>query len=218
MSRLKVLLDLDSTMIYAIFDPNDIDNILNHPRYQQIKDRIFVCTLVDSLDDSIFGTGSLTRVMFILRPHARTFLKFLDDNVDTIGIWTAGNFRYARAIEYYLFPPDAVHKSKYQYEFYTREHCDIMSDSDGCTVLKEFKARNIDLTTSIIIDDRPDTFSKNLENGILIPRYEPEHIFEDIIRDDRSLLELIDWFKRSGILSCKDVRTVNKTRIFSSFT
>ena len=210
MSCKHLILDLDSTLIHSIFEDAEIDSVINDPRFGEIKHRIKIHHLVDSNDYDKKGNGRCNRVMVILRPHLEEFLHFIRNNIDRISIWSAGHFRYVRAIEYMLFPTNSKDTRNYPDLVFTREHCVFGETS----VLKDFGSVGLDLENTIILDDREDTFSNNPQNGIHIPIYAPRGSYESIIQDDVALLSVINWFKTSGVLTCSDVRSINKQGIF----
>lgn len=206
-----LILDLDSTVIFASFDQDAIDRLLKDPEFHLIKDRVRLCTLVDSSNKKEYGHGHCDRFLFVIRPHFNKFRDYICKHFKSHSIWTAGQFRYARAIEHSLFPPEDDKLTNYPCEpFLTREECVFGEYS----VLKELKVQGFDLKKTLIVDDREDTFSKNSDNGLHIPRYEPHLTVRDILQDDTALLNIIEWFKQTDILKSPDVRKFNKNNIF----
>lgn len=211
MPPLELFLDLDSTLIYSMFsDIEKIEAILLDPACSSLKDRIKHCILVDSQDKSPKGMGDLEEFMLVLRPHVREFVKYISEHVDVIHIWSAGHFRYVRAVEAILFPPGGHASINYPQRVFTREHCEIGKDY----VLKDLSLVCDDLSRVLIIDDRIDTFANNPQNAIHIPIYEPRPRKDELMKDDTCLLKIIDWFEKSGVLTCPDVRQIPKDRIF----
>jgi hypothetical protein len=71
------------------------------------------------------------------------------------------------------------------------------------------------LDNTFFVDDRPQVFFKNPDNGILIPPYEPSGSYYNYIQDDPTLPELMEWLMKPEVLQAKDVRLLDKSRIFS---
>ncbi len=75
----------------------------------------------------------------------------------------------------------------------------------------------------IIIDDRDYTFTPNLNNGVLIPAYQPEDDAGRSIdskkihmrKNDRRLLELMEWFESNEFKAECDIRKMDKSKIFA---
>ena len=67
-----------------------------------------------------------------------------------------------------------------------------------------------------MIDDRLYNFELNPDNGILIPPYEPKKSKASLIDDsDPTLKNLQKWFERSEVIEAEDIRTLDKSSIFS---
>jgi TFIIF-interacting CTD phosphatase-like protein len=207
MADLILYLDLDSTLIHSCFNDSDaIEEILNMQGTEKLKDRIYHCVLVDSSDSNIKGVGQLEEFYLILRPHVREFIEYISQNIGTIHIWSAGQFRYVRCIESILFPPNCTELINKPCNVLSNKHCEITENY----VLKDLSIHTDDLSKCLIIDDREDTFSKNPKNAIHIPAYNPEPTKTSIMEDDDSLLKIINWFERSGVLTARDVRRIPK--------
>ena len=206
----NLCLDLDNTLIYTITDPRIISKIdLNDP---DIKKRCRLINIVDILDNDKKGIGNVTKMLVIFRPYLFEFLDFSKKYFSDIIIWSAGQDRYVKAIDYLIFPnekPGQIPSKIFSY-------ADCVFLYDG-TTFKELKEKNLDLKKTLVLDDREDTFSKNKENGILIPIYCPlknETLTKnDIMKDDKSLLYFIEWLKKNN--NSDDVRKLKKENIFT---
>lgn len=211
MSHLTLYLDLDSTLIHSSFDEiEEVKNILNQKGSEELRDRVYHCILVDSADDNPKGRGETEEFMLILRPHVREFIDYISRNIGTIHIWSAGQFRYVRSIESILFPPTCSTLPTVPSDVLSRKHCEITDEY----ILKDLTIHGADLKTSLIIDDREDTFANNPNNAINIPAYKPAITKKSLLKDDKSLLKIINWFKTSGVLQASDVRRIPKNNIF----
>ena len=72
------------------------------------------------------------------------------------------------------------------------------------------------LENTLVIDDRKSTFSANPGNGIKIPLYSPPETINGIESDDIALKQFMFWLLRSEVINTKDVRTLDKSRIFKT--
>lgn len=207
-----LILDLDSTLIFATDDINSIKGIYRDPKYEEYKDRIRKITIVDSSDGRDYGYGRCCTFVVILRPHFEEFRDYITKNFKSYSIWSAGQYRYVRAIESILFPHENNLESYPCEPFLSRGECEMTNVS----VLKDVEKYGFDMSKTLILDDRNDTFSKNPDNAIHIPRYEPQFDYSGIYNGDKCLLETINWFKDSNIMNCEDVRTINKNNIYSN--
>jgi len=208
-------LDLDNTLIYASADYALISKLgLDKEENKYLLKRCRLIHIVDPMNDDPKGGGNITTLLIIFRPHLFTFLKFAKSYFSKISIWSAGQDRYVRAIESLLFPQNinSDHK-KIPHKIYTFDDCHFLSDG---TTFKELSKKHFNLTDTIALDDRLDTFSKNHENGILIPEYRPPVTKEGIMANDDALLKLMDWLLLPEVINATDIRKINKDHIFSS--
>ena len=65
-----------------------------------------------------------------------------------------------------------------------------------------------------VLDDRDDTFALNKGNGILIPEYEVSLTKRGLDKEDDNLLKLMAWLSIDVNKQCRDVRQLDKSRIF----
>jgi len=207
-------LDLDNTLLCSFFGYDQIIKLeLDKPENKILYNRLRIVNIIDSLNNEENGTGNISTIMIVFRPHLFTFLNFASSYFSKISIWSAGHDRYVRAIEAILFPKKILNQGvNVPYAIYTRDDCEFLPDY---TTFKELTRKNFDVTQTLSLDDRSDTFSKNPHNGILIPRYEPLPTRESILSDDNSLLLLIDWLSSDEVVNCKDIRTLDKRNIFN---
>jgi TFIIF-interacting CTD phosphatase-like protein len=200
-SKLKVYLDIDSTLLHSHFDNAKLNYSELSP---SIEGRLYLRCMMDPGDDEPKGVGKLEEYIIITRPHLFEFLEFLTENVSELHLWSAGQFRYVRNIENFLFPP---HRAVAPKTVLTNRDCEVFADG---SVIKDLNRHHDDLSQVLIIDDREDTFSKNSRNAIHIPRYEPEIDVGSIRAEDDALLKIMKWFRTSGVMTAEDVRDVPK--------
>jgi TFIIF-interacting CTD phosphatase-like protein len=209
MSKKHLILDLDATLICSHFkDSKSIDEILKNKENGYLKDRVKISHVVDIGDADLKGKGEISSMIVVLRPYVYEFLSFILDYFDYVHIWSAGIKRYVRALEYILFPPGKF--SKKIHKVLTRLNCDLYDDKH----IKTLDLHGFPLEDTLILDDNELTFKNNLKNAIHIPAYTPQIIPNHINFDDKSLLKVIEWIKNNDIKNCKDVREIDKSKIF----
>lgn len=212
MVNTHVVLDLDSTLIKSHqIDINRLDEIIKNPIYTKCKDRIRIIVLVDSDDNDVMGKGNLSCFIVILRPYVHEFIKFLFEYFDKVSIWSAGSKRYVRAIESLIIPPENEDYKNKLHMLLTRRDCNEIKHH---SVLKDLRSKGFDLNYTLFIDDNHTTFVNNPHNAIHIPVYSPDFKESHIQYDDRTLLKIIQWIKTNNINQCKDIRPLNKSKIF----
>jgi hypothetical protein len=200
----NLVLDLDSTIVHTREINNILNDIsLNHP---DIHNKIGIFKIKSVKDNNDINLWT------IYRSHLAEFLEFSAQYFDNILIWSAGQYNYVHKIVELLFK----NISKKPTIIYTQENCII----NGNTIhkpldnlFKDIRLKNVNITNTLVVDDRPDTFSRNPYNGILIPPFEPETI-EDIKNDDPVLLQIMGWLVKNNVQQCDDVRNINKEDIF----
>lgn len=202
---IHLVLDLDSTLIFSIFMKEQIQRINKENIANKLKNKIYPLTLIDGGDRTLKGSGILEKFILVLRPHLKEFIEYISSKIGHIHIWSAGQYRYVRAIDNIIFPNDLIDR------ILTSKACSYYEHGK---IIKKLKEENFDLSKTIIIDDRDDTFEENIKNAIHIPRYEPDSTIEALEKDDDALLKIINWFKNSGVINCDDVRNIEKPNLF----
>jgi len=206
-TNFNLVLDLDATLINTFDDYDSLIEleIFKNPKYLDIRDRTYMFQLEDDEDGPMPFWG-------VYRPYAREFLEFSFSYFNTVGVWSAGKRDYVDAVVEHLF--EDLPKPHYTLSY---DECDFDKDGDIIKPLDMifklnpmFRPHN-----TIIIDDNQDTMINNRDNGILIPRYEPEPTCESIRKPDYALPSITKWLSRSEVISCNDIRTPDKLSIFS---
>lgn len=216
-----IVWDLDETLLRT-FDKYSSFKKLNLRHLPlAIRMRIYV---IKVLDDS---TGSLDPMWGILRDYAREIMIYCLQNFDLVVIWTAG-------IEHYAYECRDV-------LFHNLEQPDLTYHRGHCAPIKELidgKLRIIDyykplekmiqqekdflgvmrLDNTVVIDNRPETFKENAENGIAIPDFWPSYKEDHFHRKDTALKDLMNFFDTPEFRDSKDVRKLDKKNIFSRST
>jgi len=214
-----IVLDLDSTLVHSCADMEALNKLKvysDHTKHN-LRQRIYTFDLYDVTEDP--GTGQHMRMWGIYRPHWKQFHDFMKSYFAGVVVWSAGRPRYVDAIVNILFnDPDFQ-----PFIVYTSDNCldeveniykplaHLIDNLNDKTQYPKFTLQNV-----FVVDDREDTFSHNVENGILIPDYSPD-VKEKHILDmsDSCLLKLEKWFLRPEVYNSMDVRTLDKTHIFS---
>jgi TFIIF-interacting CTD phosphatase-like protein len=142
----------------------------------------------------------------IKRPHLDEFLDFCFEHFEKVIVWSAGQRDYVHKLVDILFA-NTVRKPDYIWTY-----DDIHSDEEGYVVKPLRKlVENLDdpfinMKTIITIDDTASTFSENMENAIHIPVYKPEPTMKEIMKDERSLIQIMNFLKKKGnICNVKNV-------------
>lgn len=209
-----IVLDLDSTLIRTCDEEeneifNNLELYTNH-RNAKLRSRIYYFEVVDVCDTSTspVGSGQLTKMWGILRPHVYEFLDFCFEYFETVIVWSAGQKRYVHAICDFLFNKIG----KQPAIIYTFEDCII-----GQNFIHKplSKISHIPIENIMALDDNESTFSKNKDNGLHIPAYEPGYSFEEIMEKEDSLYYFMEWLKSSEVFYGTDVRKMDKTYCFS---
>lgn len=211
----KVLvLDLDETLVHSIFMQGSEKEglkvaekigIYTKPEYKDIVSRSYRIKIHDPMTPK--GTGVVYGCWGVLRPHVYDFLLFAFRYFKSVIIWSAGVTEYVDEICTLLSrdirPFDLI---------YTREDCIAYGDVyvKPLSKLTEFG----DLSNMYIVDDKKEGCIDNPDNAIIIPPYVPKATPGSIRTDDDALLRLIRWFERDDVMNAKDVRILDKTKIF----
>lgn len=205
-----IILDLDETLVHSSEDYIKLMTLqpFNDPVMLDLRSRMYNLSL-----DSYIKPPT---VWGVTRPYTEDFLLFCFGYFSKVCVWSAGTPEYVRKIVDEIFPsgykPDVV---------YNRSHCYYTQEGDIFKPIKimardENLEKILRLDNTLFLDDRPQAFLKNPDNGIVIPAYEPDETYESYVQDDTALPELMDWLLQPEVLRTSDVRLLDKTKIFSS--
>lgn len=215
-----IVLDLDETLIHSFENIYDLDNlkIYTSPSLLNLRKRIYSMQLDDVIDKK--GKGTITELWGISRPFIREFLINCFSYFKIVAVWSAGQRKYVEAIVDYLF-----RDLKRPHVIYTYDDCNQL---DNRLLVKPLQKminnvpglnKYMSLKNTFIIDDRYSTFSNvNLTNGILIPPYKPYPNIVSLNSNDIALRQLSNWLLRPDVMESDDVRTLNKSDIFTLST
>lgn len=209
-----ICFDLDSTLINTF---SKIDSLVKLDIYnnkkKKLRERVYTFDLHDVVDTP--GEGVYSRMWGVYRPGWDRFHDFCREYFEGIIIWSAGQPKYVDGIVDILFPDPEFQPIL----IYNWNHCHI-SDNNIYKPLKKIFAdsrvkNRVTPENTLVLDDRDDTFSLNIGNGILIPAYDVKPTEKRIMEEDSRLLELEKWLSQHHIASAKDVRELDKNNIFS---
>jgi len=212
LTNLHLVLDLDQTLIATqdLFDDLKKLQIPSDPKLLEILTRTYHIVIED-LERP--GIGTKYNFWGVIRPHVHEFLLFAVAYFKTVSIWSAGKRLYVEPITDHLFkdlPQPHIIFS----------HDDILMSPDR-HVLKPLTKMlpavpGMTLENVMILDDNVMTFSGNTGNGVLIPPYEPPLTIEGLKQDDHALLQFKQWLLKPEVIACKDIRTIDKSKIFTT--
>lgn len=215
-TKFNIILDIDETLVHTHDELQHIteNQILTDPQFINIKSRIYILKFEDG--DNMWG---------VFRPYAKEFLSFCFSYFDKVIIWSAGTKDYVDLVVKNLFKnldrPDLV---------YSKNDCVFVKKDPIYKPLSKIMLAHPELglteNNTLFLDDRSHTFEKNPNNAIQIPPFDSESNHPKIKRkivlskskildDDRTLLELIEFFKSDQVLGAKDVRDIDKSQIFT---
>lgn len=208
-----IVLDLDSTLIYTSenFDQYVALELYTNPEHDHLRNRLYKFDVIDVCEKP--GTGVRSSMWGILRPNVYEFLDFCFEYFENVIVWSAGQLRYVHAICDVLF----IDPDKQPGLIYTWEDCEKTDNFIYKPLVKIGQQENPSITIDkcFILDDNDMTFSKNKENALHIPPYEPDLTPKGIMEPDNILFNLTRWLMKPEIINCKDVRKTNKETCFT---
>jgi len=213
-----IVLDLDETLVHSCEDIEVLKQlgILKNPQLLDLRKRTYRLNLDDVLTPK--GQGIRSDIWGITRPHLKDFLIFCFSYFRIVAVWSAGQSKYVESICDFIF-----RDIRRPHIIYSWSDCE--KDPNHGIVEKPLQkmiesepviAKYMNLANTFVIDDKHSTFAKvNPKNAILIPRYEPPLTVEAFREEEPSLMELKQWFLRPEVMKSKDVRILDKSKIFS---
>lgn len=155
----------------------------------------------------------------VKRPYLDLFLTKIRSLFDLVIVWTAGSAEYAQVIVTEIF------RDHYKPDFLlTRDDVVTVPEwppgQDYHKPLDVIEAKYpglIDRRFTVFVDDTKRNFTANLENGVIIPRFEPHHS-DPFKISDAHLLQLTNWLCSDEVRNSPDIRKINKDLIFSDIS
>lgn len=215
-----IVLDIDNTLVSTFssdesrkFDPvksiKDL-GILTKPELLPLRSRFYRVSIEDYQRP---GEGSYVEMWGIMRPHLKEFLTFCFSYFQIVAVWSAGMRKYVENMVDILFrdlPKPHV--------IFTRD--DIIDQKNmvkpiaGMIESNPVLMKYMSLSNTFALDDNPLTFSNNVNNGVLIPRYDPSLTIDSLAKDDPALLQFKYWLARPNVSQSRDITTLEKSDIF----
>jgi hypothetical protein len=207
-----IFLDLDSTLIFTSdnFDQYVALELYTNPEHTHLRNRLYKFDVIDVVDKP--GTGVRSSMWGILRPHVYEFLDFCFEYFENVIVWSAGQLRYVHAICDVLF----TDPEKQPVIIYSFDDCERNDNYLYKPLIKisQTEIPEITLDKCYILDDNEMTFSKNKDNALHIPAYEPDLTPKGIMEGEDVLLNVARWLMKPEILNAKDARKTNKDGCF----
>ena len=213
-----IVLDLDETLVHSSPEGN-IDllkklEIFSDPKNYDLRERVYKITMEDVVHKK--GTGDKTQMWGVFRPHFREFLIFCFTYFKLVIVWSAGRKNYVHTIVDQLFAELPRPHVIFTYDDLERLHNNTLIKPLDKLVKIPGMNKHMSLKNSYIVDDRLSVFQEpNPYNGIEIPPYKPSFVLPSLRADDNILLQLINWFMKSEVMNCRDVRKLDKSKIFN---
>lgn len=169
-----LVIDLDETLVHSYFE--------KEPPYKP------------DISYDIEITGITIHISTLIRPGAFQFLEKLS-NLYEIVIFTASLSQYAIPLL------NEIDKNNYcKYKLF-REHCYTFDNKGSPGYVKDLSKLNRDLNNIIIIDNNPDCYFLNKENGIPIKTWLND-------KNDKELLKLLPYLEFLANEYINDVRPI----------
>lgn len=198
--ELNVVLDIDETLFHVTNDPR---NYIPENPY---------CLELNVFD----GYGEELILYGVLRPFVYDFLRYVTTKCAKVIIWSAGQRNYVYSIVEAMFRdigwPDAIltydNIEIDQYSGSYDKSIEFMtSQGDG-----NYALLGVNLYNTLVIDDRRDNFLPNMDNGLLVPRFQPFDIPHGLKSKDKVLKEIEMWMEdiNRRYTRLKDIRKIPK--------
>jgi TFIIF-interacting CTD phosphatase-like protein len=224
-----IVLDLDATLLQTHADPEEdkcdrdpLDKfkelrLFSSSKNFKLRKRTYKIKMINSWGDC---TGEVGTMYGVFRPHIDEFLDFLGEYAEGVIVWTAGIRRYADELCNKIFmghkKPLLIY-SKEMNEYDPVEDCDVLKPLSK--LYEEMKSKGYDMNekNTLIIDDNDGTFKLNPNNAIEIPRFICDINKKEITtHKDDALLKIMKWLNTKEVRESKDVRKLDKSRIFKN--
>lgn len=209
LSDLNIVLDLDSTLIHSYNDIKKLEELLKNINNNKKLSRIFSFKIEEG--------DKKERIWSIKRPYLDEFLVFAFSYFKSVNIWSAGDTTYVLEAVKRIFKglpqPNII---------FTRDDVILEDDFlskplDRFFSYSSFFSEYANEKNTLFLDDNDSNFFFNQNNGILIPKFEPnknEKPIKFLEREDNCLLQLKYWLSLDHVRLCQDVRKLEKKDIF----
>lgn len=220
MVKKTCILDLDETLVHSWSNPDNLNELGIYSMRERFE------TFHPFCGEQLAYSFSLIDGIFwgMYRPHLKEFFQFCDGYFDNVFIWSAGIQEYVEGVCHCIFRDfDITHPRA----IWSRIHCNKEKGIYHKPIIKlinhskerDYDPYSIDMSQTIIVDDKEYTFMENPNNGVLIPPYNPElHDYKELLKynsQDTALLKLKAWLSSPTVRECSDIRTLDKKGIFN---
>jgi len=218
-----IVLDLDSTLICTQNSNNlkdDLDSlgVMKNAKLYPLRLRTYIIN-IDDIDDNerlVRGMGDVRSSWGVTRPNVKEFLNFCFAYFKLVIVWSAGLRSYVDEIVDHLFTdiqmPHIVW-SREDMDYVDRELDPTKRLAKLCSKYPEHRAY-LNPKKIFFVDDNHLTFTENPHNAIHIPEYDPKPVLEELMAPDDALLQIKYWLLQNHVVSCNDVRLLDKKEIF----
>ena len=210
----NIVLDIDATMVHTHGDEDEFLNlqVFTNPKMIKYRPRLYSMELRDVTSPP--GTGEEMTLYGVYRPYLKEFIEFCFDYFDNVIIWSAGKKKYVEKMCELMF----IDMSNQPLVIYNYDDCGVYDDFIRKPLKKLYEDPRVkgkmNEKNTYVLDDRDDTFALNKGNGILIPEYEASLTKKGLDKEDDNLLKLMAWLSIDVNKQCRDVRQIDKSRIF----
>lgn len=210
----NIVLDIDATLVHTHGDDEEYLNLnlFTNPKMLKYRGRTYCMSLTDVTSPP--GTGEEMKLYGIYRPYLKEFIDFCFEYFDNVIVWSAGKKKYVEKMCELIF----TDRNKQPLLIYNYDDCVIYDDYIRKPLKKLYgdprTKGTMNENNTYVLDDRDDTFALNKNNGIMIPEYEASLNIKGLNKDDDNLLKFMAWLTVDENKSSKDVRKLNKKRIF----
>ena len=210
----NIVLDIAATMVHTLGDEDEFLNlqVFTNPKMIKYRPRLYSMELRDVTSPP--GTGEEMTLYGVYRPYLKEFIEFCFDYFDNVIIWSAGKKKYVEKMCELMF----IDMSNQPLVIYNYDDCGVYDDFIRKPLKKLYEDPRVkgkmNEKNTYVLDDRDDTFALNKGNGILIPEYEASLTKKGLDKEDDNLLKLMAWLSIDVNKQCRDVRQLDKSRIF----
>ncbi len=209
-TEMCIVLDVDETLVHTFESLHDLLHIdVSNTYYKKIKRRSY--NFVYRTYSENVANPSFNRLVGIKRPFLDEFITFCFNYFKYVIVWSAGEDSYVRSICRQIF------KDRKPYAILTRNKCAGDKYNKPLSILfnDPLFRNSITERNTIIVDDKYESVSSNINNAIIIPPYIPT--INDLVDgndDDVYLLNLITWLQNYKVLTNTDITHISKSSVF----
>lgn len=213
-AKKAIVFDLDQTLVATQEDGCLLQKqqILTDPKFTSVRERLY-----DLTAEAADAKDTPWKFWGVLRPHFREFLEFAFSYFRVVGVWSAGTKEYVAELVKHIFPEG----TRQPHIVFARDHVVASESSSVGKPLEKIYDHNevfnryMDERNTLIIDDNLSTSIYNPSNIVHIPKYDPPCNPYAMMADDIALLQLRQWLLKPEVRDAVDVRTLDKSKIFS---